>query len=193
MNPHTPGDLYKPASAEPSSNLPSGQPNDSTAETQQAPASPSGSGVSWTASEYTHHERGASWYLSLTIGSVVLAAAVYLLTKDYFAVGTIIALGIIVGVFAGRKPDQLNYELTDTGLRIGDKRYAYGLFKSFAVIRQGALGSINLMPVKRFMPPVSANFAPSDEVKIIDLLGQHLPYEERKADSIDRLSHRLRF
>jgi hypothetical protein len=43
------------------------------------------------------------------------------------------------------------------------------------------------------MPPISAYFAPKDEERITKILGNYLPYEERKLDNVERLSRRLRF
>lgn len=149
--------------------------------------------ISWTASEYIDHARGAGWYLLLIIGTVVLAAGTYLLTKDYLAVAAITVVAIIVGVFAARKPRQVTYEITNAGIRVGEKFYDYSLFKSFAVVVDGALHSVNLLPLKRFMPPLSAYFDPKDEQRIVNALGAHLPYEEYKLDGIDRLTRRLRF
>ncbi|MEX2006687.1 MAG: hypothetical protein WD877_00710 [Candidatus Saccharimonadales bacterium] len=149
--------------------------------------------IAWTASEYIDHTRGASWYSLLVLATVVLTAGVWLMTKDYFATAVVAIVGIIVGIFASKKPRQISYELTSSGLKAGEKFYAYNLFKSFAVIRDGALNSVNLFPAKRFMPPISAYYEPQDEEAIIDAIGQHLPYEERSLDGIDKLSRRLRF
>jgi hypothetical protein len=59
-------------------------------------------------------------------------------------------------------------------------------------MQEGPLTSANLFPLKRFMPPVTAYFDPKDEEKITNVLGNYLPYEDRKMDGIDRLSRRLR-
>ncbi len=158
------------------------------------PAPPSAGGpVTWVASEYIDHDRGAGWYVLLILGVAILSTIVYFLTKDYFAIGTIVIVGVIVGFVAGKKPRQLNYELSASGIRIGDKLYSFGLFKSFSIVKDGALSSIQLTPIKRFMPPVSAYYAAGDEEKIVDTIGAYLPYEERGLDAIDRLSRRLRF
>jgi hypothetical protein len=157
-----------------------------------SPAASKDTTVTWTASEYIEHQRGVSWYTLLALATLVLAAGIYFLTKDYFATGTIVVLGVIVGAFVGRKPGQVQFELSESGLRAGEKSYGYNLFKSFAVVREGNLISLNLTPIKRFMPPVSAYFDPTDEQKITNLIGEHLPYEEHKPGAIDRLSLRLK-
>ena len=149
--------------------------------------------ISWTASEFIEHDRGIGWYILLAIFTVLLGAGTYFLTKDIFATSIIVIAGIVVGIFAGRKPRQMKYELSSSGLRIGEKSYPYSLFRTFSIIRDGAVSSVNLMPIKRLMPPISAYFAPKDEKRITKILGEYLPYEERKLDSIDRLSRRLRF
>ena len=153
---------------------------------------PTNDSFTWTASEYIDHNRGASWYLLLALGTAALAAGTYFLTKEYFAVGTIVAVGIIVAIYARQKPKQVTYELSSSGLRIGEKLYSYSLFKSFALVKDGLLNSVQLMPLKKLMPPISAYYQAADEEKITDILGQHLPLEQRNPSSIDRLSRRLR-
>lgn len=162
-------------------------------ESAPPPKQPSGSSsITWTATEYAHHDRGLGWYILLVLATIGLAAGVYFITKDYFATGAIVALGIIVGVYAIRKPSQVTYELTDDGLKIGQKFFSFGQFRSFSVIRSEGPSYVSLMPLKKLMPPVEAYFAAQDEEKITDLLGKHLPYDEKKVSSIDRLSHKLR-
>jgi len=189
-------DLYQPESSATATAVAEPPPAPVEAPiSNSAPAQPpvDGGTITWTASEYIHHDRGAGWYGALFLGTIALAGGVYLLTKDYFATGAIVVVGAIVGAFAGRKPSQVTYELSSSGLRVGQKMYAYGLFKSFSIIRSGQASSISLLPLKRLMPPVDAYFGPADEEKITDVLGQHLPFEERKQAGIDRLSYKLRF
>lgn len=149
--------------------------------------------VTWTASEYIDHTRGATWYLALIGGTIALSALVYLVTKDYFATCIVGFMGAVVGVFSRQKPKQVIYELSSSGLKAGEKVYPLNLFKSFALIREGILSSVNLIPIKRFMPPLSIYFDLSDEQKIVSLLGSHLPLEEGGLDTIERLARRLRF
>lgn len=149
--------------------------------------------ITWTASEYINHTRGAGWYLALVTGTIILAAVVYLITEDYFATGVIGIMGVVVAAFSTHKPKQVSYELSNFGLKAGEKAYPFSLFKSFTLIREGALSSVNLIPIKRFMPPLSIFFESADEQKIVATLGNYLPYEEGGLDAIERLSRRLRF
>lgn len=162
---------------------------------RHTPASPSDSPdvISWTASEYIEHYRGTSWYLALIAGTVVLALAIYLLTKDLFAVIITVVLGIIVASVAHRKPRKVTYELSSLGLKAGEKEHYFNEFRSFALIREGQLTSLMLIPLKKFAAPISMYIENDDEENITTLLGEHLPMEERSADKVDTLSRRLRF
>ncbi len=172
---------------------PEAQPPAATGGPRQ-PAPPAGSdSISWTAAEYTHHHKSPGWFAALFAATAVLAAATYFITKDYFATGTIVVLGIIVGSFGARKPRDVSYELSGSGFRVGQKLYTFNQFKSFSIIRGSHGSSISLLPLKKLMPPVEADFGPADEEKIMDIIGQHLPYEERKQAGIDRLSAKLKF
>jgi len=148
--------------------------------------------VSWQAPEFIEHHHPGSWYAALVVITAALATVVYLTTKDLFAAGTIIVMGVIVWVFAGHKPGLAQYGATDRGLSINGKLYPFSAYKSFTVLQEGDFNSVNLFPLKRFMPPISAYFSPADEKKITDVLGNHLPYEERQMDGIDKLARRLR-
>lgn len=167
-------------------------PAQTASEPTKSPSPAAKDSVSWTASEYIDHTHGASWYAVLLLATVGIAATIYFLTKDYFASGVTVVVGAIVGVFASRKPRQITYEISSSGIKVGEKMYSFSQFKSFTVLREGILTSVNLMPLKKFMPPISAYFEPKDEERITNALGNYLPYEERKMDSVDRLTRRLR-
>jgi hypothetical protein len=148
--------------------------------------------VSWEAPEFIEHRHGPGWYLALVISTLAFAFFIYVITKDIIATAIIIIVGIILWIFAGQKPGLAKYEIDDRGITINGKLYNYGDYKSFALISEGVLSSVNLFPLKRFMPPLSAYFEPEDEAKIKNVLGEYLPYENRQLENIERLSRRLR-
>lgn len=157
-----------------------------------APSASSSSGFTWEAPEFIEHHHPGSWYAALVAVTVLLAAFTLLVTHDLFATAIILVLGIIIWIFAGHKPGTAQYELNSRGLSINGKLYPYSGYKSFTILHEGELSSINLRPLKRFMPPISAYYTPGDEEKIVDTIGTALPYEDRPMDSIDRLARRLR-
>ncbi len=147
--------------------------------------------VAWSASEYIEHQRGAGWYFALAAATLAISAGLYFL-KDKFAAASVIIVGVIVAFFVQRKPQQIPYELSGRGVQIGEKFYSYNQFKSFSIIRDGPLSNVSFLPLKRFMPPISAYFDPKDEQQIVEIVGDHLPYEDRNPDRMDVISRRLR-
>lgn len=168
------------------------RPGDSEEQAQSVSKNNKTKTVSWTASEFIEHQRGASWYLGLVAATAAITAATYFITKEYFATGTILVVGIIVAVFVRHKPRQITYEVDERGLKAGDRTFNYGEFKSFSVFSDGALNSLNLYPLKRFMPPISAYFEAKDQDRIVSIVGEHLPLEERSPDKLENLSRRLK-
>ncbi len=150
-------------------------------------------GFDWTASEYTDHSKSAKWFLQLAGVSILATGLAYFLTRDFVVVGTILVVAIIFGIAAGRKPRVLHYAVDNQGITISQKRYPYGMFKSFSVIQEGPIRSIFLMPIKRFNTPLSLYYPPEGEEAITETLGAHLPMEAREQDAIDRFMHKIRF
>ena len=148
--------------------------------------------ITWTASEYIEHQRGAGWYAALAVITIVLAAGAYLLIHDYFAAAIIIILGLILAFYAGHQPRQMDYELSGRGIKVGEKSYAYSLFKSFSIAHDGALSTITFYPTKRLGLPISIFFEAKNEGRITKLIGDHLALEERESDGFDRLTRRLK-
>ena len=123
----------------------------------------------------------------------MLAALIYFATHDILGAIVILVIGLAFAVFGARKPMTIKYSLSEDGIHIGEKFYPYAAFKSFAIIEEGALDSIWLRPLKRFMQPVNIYYAPDDENTILDVLSNFLPLEAREPDLIERTARRLRF
>jgi hypothetical protein len=157
------------------------------------PTAPLETEVTWTASEFIARHKGVNWYLMLTLGAIVASVLIYLLSRDFITVGAVVGAIILFGVAAARKPRILTYRMNEGGLTIGQKFYPYTMFKSFSVMDEDAFSSIMLLPLKRFMPPLSIYFEPNDEEHIVTILSHYLPMENRPADAVDRLMKHIRF
>lgn len=149
--------------------------------------------VSWTASEFVHHEKSLGWYFGLAIGAAILAFFIYLLTEDVISVVVVIMAAVVLGIYGSHHPRQLHYKLNGHSLTIGGKQYDYGGFKSFSVVPEGAFSGIVFMPLKRFAPPLTIYYAPEDQDKIMAVLSTALPYEEPRRDVVDNFMRRIRF
>lgn len=149
--------------------------------------------VKWTASEYIASQKSSQWYVLFGIGAALLTLIVYWVTQSVASSLVVVMVCVVIGIFAARKPQTLPYELSEDGIHIGTKFFSYHIFKSFAVVDEEAISCIWLRPLKRFMPTVNMYFAPDDEDKIIKMLDNFLPEEDRTHDVVDRISRRFKF
>lgn len=149
--------------------------------------------VNWTASEYIAHDKNPGWYLLTILAALVVAALVFLVTRDKVSSVVVAILGIAFVVFGARKPQVLEYSIDSTGVRIGQKQYPFGLFRTFSVVEEDAIRSILLMPLQRFNLPISIYYDPADEQTIVEALSAHLPHEERRMSPVDNLMRKIRF
>ncbi len=147
--------------------------------------------VKWTSPEFTHHAKPLVWYIYLGLATLAAAAGVYLLTKDTIATGVVIFCGIIFGIFSNRKPREVDYAVDSKGVTIGNKPYTYDSFKSFSIVDDGKFVNILLIPTKRFMPMLTVNFDLKNENKILKVLNDKLPLDDRDPGALDNFLHRI--
>ena len=149
--------------------------------------------IRWSASEFVSHDKTTGWYIVLGIIAFVIAGIMFAITREVFSVVVVLVLAVALGVFGALKPRTLEYAIDGEGITVGDKHFTYDMFRSFAIIEDAPVPSIQLLPQKRFMVPITIYFAPTDADAIIDGLGQFLPFEHKKRDAVDKISSRIRF
>ncbi|MFA5999631.1 MAG: hypothetical protein WC783_01470 [Candidatus Paceibacterota bacterium] len=87
---------------------------------------------SWSALEYEEKERSTDWFWALGV-IVVTGAITAIIYNNYFFSTLLILGGILLGVFAKKKPAIITYELNDRGLKVGSYFYPYENIKAFFV------------------------------------------------------------
>lgn len=165
-----------------------------TAQEQPAPVPsqqpmPGEPDLAWTAQEYEHDERGAVWYLLYLLGSALIGAAVYFLTKDIVSavVVCMAAAGLIYIV--ARKPRDQTFVLDNGQLAIGKSVYVLHSFKAFAIDEHGK--NIVLLPMKRFLPPITIYVGDQYRETVSAYLAQYLPTEQHVPDAVDKLLRKI--
>lgn len=151
------------------------------------------SAITWTASEFVEHEKSVAWYIQFLGATIVVLGVIFFVTRDVISVVVLSLVAVVFLVVAGRKPRVLSYAVSTWGVTVGSRTYPYSKFKSFAVIDEGAIRSIMLLPLQRFMPSISLYYDPKDEQRIVVALSDALPIEERQQDNVDKFMRRIRF
>jgi len=146
----------------------------------------------WQASEYVQHNKGVGWYTGLVAGIVILSVIAALL-QYWLEIAALVVMGVAIVVYARRPPRTLTYELTPKGIIVDGKEYPFTEFRSFGVITDEDWHTIDLIPTKRFSPPMGILFGDGDFDTIIGHLELHLPRVDRDPDVVERLTKLLRF
>jgi hypothetical protein len=154
---------------------------------------PSDDVVTWSASEFIARQKDGSWYALVVLGTALVAAGVWLLTKDIISSAVIILFAVVVLVYASHKPREQQYELDGGSLRIGTRHYSLEDFRSFSLESEGAFAKVTLTPLKRFSLGAVMYYDPKDEDRILSILTKVLPHEQATSDAIDGLLKRIRF
>ena len=149
--------------------------------------------ISWEASEYVMHHKGNMWFVGLGAISILLMAVSLLLLDDILATVVIALMTAAIVVYGTRKPHTLQYSLSDEEIIVGHREMPLSDFRSFSLLEDGGLKALWLIPVKRFAPSLTIYYPADREEEIIEILGRHLPYEERDPDIVDRITRQLRF
>ena len=91
----------------------------------------------WVAPEYEHRPKGISWYWLTIIASALLIALAVWQENFLFAVFVVIA-EILVLIWAGRKPRNITFSLSERGLAIeGAKSYPFRDIRAFSIDDEG--------------------------------------------------------
>lgn len=87
----------------------------------------------WTMQEYSRHDRGTLWHiLMITVGLILV---IYALVTDNFLFALIIILfGIILFLQSHQDAPQVPFAITELGIVVGARFYAYSEFESFYII-----------------------------------------------------------
>lgn len=88
--------------------------------------------IEWSALEYEEKERNPDWFWAL--GIIVIAGSITsIIFKNYFFALLLIIGGFLIGFFAIKKPENVNYELNKKGLKIKNRLYPYDDINTFWV------------------------------------------------------------
>lgn len=166
-------------------------------ETEFLPLNPrmqdDGQAVDWTALEFIYHEKSQQWYTYFVAGCLALIVIVAVITRSIISIVIDVLICTIFGIGASRKPRELHYAVDIHGITSGRSFHTYSDFRGFTMAPEGGLVNMTLLPLKRFMPPMSIYFDPADQERIMAVVSNHLPLENHQPDVIERLMSRIRF
>jgi hypothetical protein len=155
--------------------------------------------LSWSALEYEDRERSADWYWALGI-IVVTSSIASIIYGNYFFAGLLLLSGVLLGFFAKKKPEMIDYELNKDGFKAGSRLYPYETIKSFWVQKASESREVNPKSIlfinsnRSFMPIITI---PIEETMAEDinsiLLSQNIAEKEMREHPTDKIMEALGF
>ncbi len=148
-------------------------------------------GFAWEVGEQ-YSRSSSSRFGLLGMGAVVVGVLAYVATRDIVSTLAVFLAGAGLVYFAAPKIGAQRYLLRDDVLYVGNRPYQLHDFRAFSVNTASEPASIELAPLKRFLPPISF-FVPAEHLAAItEYLADFLPSQPHKVDAIDSLLHRFR-
>jgi len=88
--------------------------------------------INWQTFEYIPQDKSVDWYWIIWILAIGIAVTAYLFNNLLFGILILIS-AFSLSLYASRKPDLLNFILSERGLHIGSKFFPFKNLKSFWV------------------------------------------------------------
>lgn len=149
---------------------------------------------SWNTYEYEHREKSSDWYWALGI-LVVVGATIAFISKNLLFGFLILMGGFMLGLFAGKKNDPLEIEISQRGVYINGNVIDFKNISGFWMYR-------TVRDVRKLILKTNQNLIPivtiplPDEMKATDLrdfLLKYIPEQEMQEGFMDALMERIGF
>lgn len=144
--------------------------------------------LSWNTIEYLHQEKTTDWYWIVGIVTVSIAIISIILNNIIFAI-LILVSSFTLMLFASRPPSEVEVDIDDLGIRVGNTIYPYKHLDSFWVETRENNDRILLKSKKLFMPLIII-FIEENQVRPGDVRGmllKHLSEEEHAEPFLEKL------
>ncbi|MFA6272351.1 MAG: hypothetical protein WC693_04600 [Patescibacteria group bacterium] len=89
--------------------------------------------LQWKFPEYEEHERGIAWYIIAGLVSAAFLTYAILVANYLFAL-IVVIVDMIILIQINRKPDRIDFKITDEGLIIGSSFTPYSNISKFWII-----------------------------------------------------------
>lgn len=146
----------------------------------------------WSAPEFVQTHKPLGWYIGFGLFFVALIA-VALFTKQYLTVGLFVVMAVAVFIYANRPPRILQYQVSNYGVYVGDKKYLFDSLDVYYETSDYGQTVLELVPNTRFGTLVSLPPAEHQLEQLEQTLGQMLPKVENRDNLVDLLFRKLRF
>lgn len=144
----------------------------------------------WQAPEYESYDRDKRWYAVMTLGLIAIITYAFFTNSPIMAI-TFILIGMIEYLYISRKPQMLDFIITERGIIIENEIYEFEQINSFWIFYDPEIiKSLSLHTKSSIMPYLQIPLHNEDPDEIHKILTQYIPeikQNYRLRDSINRM------
>ncbi len=147
----------------------------------------------WRAQEFMMYRKDIAWIAGLAL--FVIGLTIYFtLTKNYLGAILVILMGILTGVWATRKPNEVAFQITSLGISVGSRLFPFERLKSFWIIYEPRDIKEVVLHIKQvWNPHLYLNIGSANPVEIRKALLRFLPEKEEQESLANVIARRLGF
>jgi MFS superfamily sulfate permease-like transporter len=149
--------------------------------------------ISWQAPEYKHYEKNIGWYVTAVSIIVLIVAFFIIIQSDIFAAVSIAIIGALLLFFSRQKPQIVDIELNENGVKFGNLFYPYKQLKYFWVVHNPRHQTINFHTSAMVNNVFILELEEQDPEIARRFLMQYLPeHSETEETAIQKIMHRFK-
>lgn len=134
-------------------------------------------GLSWVTHEYVHRPKSSEWYWTVGIITAALVVTCIIFSNFLFALVLVISVFALT-LFSVRRPNNVQVDLGDKGVRIDKTLYPYSTLDSFGIDDEHRDGAILFLKSKKtIIPLVSVHIQDHSPSEIREFMKTHLKEE----------------
>jgi len=150
--------------------------------------------ISWQAPEFRHYPKNAGWYITLISVAVLTVAFFIIVESDIFAGVSIGLIAVLIVLFSRQKPQLVNVELNNKGVKFDNLFYPYKQLKYFWVVNNPRHKTINFHTTAFLNNILILELENQNPETTREFLLQYLPeHHETDETAIQRIMHKVKF
>jgi len=135
---------------------------------------------SWKIPEYREYNRSKKWYI---IAIIILIALLFwaIITSNFLFAIILIVAGITFSMHDRKKAQEINFDIQENGITIGEKKYSYNSFTNFWMYYEPDEAKTLFLEFKnKIRPRLSIPLLNKNPLKIRAILLKYLPEDIEK-------------
>lgn len=147
--------------------------------------------LTWTAPEYIHQHKSTFWYVGATLFMLALVVWAYFTDSWTMLAALVVFAGVYIYLHHFHPPKNIQIEITEMGIRVGEIFYPYSHVQAFWIHYQYGLKTLNLRVHKQFFHDVVIQLGDQNPVEVRHYLTNQIPEWEGKSERVGEMILRL--